>query len=320
MNTIRLGRTGVQVSRIAVGTWSFGGVRAVKGRGVGWSGHSDRDALAALRRAFEGGINHWDTADSYGDGASERLIGSIWGQVPREEIFLASKVGWLKGPHRDYYHPEQIRTQLEASLENLHTDVIDLYYLHHCDFGPRDRRLDDAVELMHRFREEGKIRFIGLSDWSAGKILRLTSIVDPDVVQPYRNVLDNSYVTSGLGAYVANNDLGAAFFSPLKHGVLLGKYGRPQEFPEGDLRRRVPEFSDAGRLTLFRRLAATMAKRFPDHPEPVLHALVDSLLADSRTGTVLLGQRNHRQAEAACTLGDPLSVDEALEIARLYQA
>lgn len=319
MKRVRFGRTEAEVSVIAVGTWSYGGARTVKGRGVGWSGHSDSEALEALRHAWENGINHWDTADAYGAGASERLIGSLWDDVPRDKIFLASKVGWLPGEHRGYYHPEQIQQQLEASLRNLDTEVIDLYYFHHCDFGPRDRRLDDAIDLMRRFRDEGKIRFIGLSDWRATKILRLAPIIDPDVVQPYRNVLDNSYVTSGLAAYVARHDLGVAFFSPLQHGVLLGKYDQPHVFDDGDMRNQVPEFSDAGRLAHFRRLAGEMEKRYADHPQPVLHALVDALLADSPTGSVLLGQRNRRQAEAAATLGEPMSVDESLAIARLYQ-
>lgn len=318
MRRARFGRTEEEVSAIGVGTWSYGGARTVKGRDVGWSGHSDSGALAALRRAWESGINHWDTADAYGDGASERLIGSLWDDVPREDIFLATKVGWLPGEHRGYYHPQQIRKQLDASLANLQTDVIDLYYFHHCDFGPQDRRLDDAIDLIRGFRDEGKIRFIGLSDWRASKILRLAPIIDPDVVQPYRNVLDNSYVTSGLAAYVASHDLGVALFSPLKHGVLLGKYDQPQVFEDGDLRNQVPEFSDAGRLAHFRRVAAEMGRRYPDHPQPVLHALVDALLADSPTGSVLLGQRNRAQATAAATLGEPMSVDEALAIARLY--
>lgn len=319
MRRVRFGRTEAEVSVIAVGTWSYGGARTVKGRGVGWSGHSDSDALAALRRAWEDGINHWDTADAYGNGASERLIGSVWDEIPRGDIFLATKCGWLPGEYSGYYHPKQIRKQLEASLTNLRTEVIDLYYFHHCDFGPRDRRLDEAIDLVRRFRDEGKIRFIGLSDWNAGKILRLAPAIDPDVVQPYRNVLDNSYATSGLGAYVANNDLGVAFFSPLKHGVLLGKYDQPQVFEDGDMRNQVPEFGDAGWLAHFRRMASEMQSRFADHPQPVLHALVDSLLADSPTGSVLLGQRNATQARAAATLGEPLSVDEALAIARLYQ-
>ncbi len=319
MNQERFGRTEAQVSTVAVGTWSYGGARSVAGHGVGWSGHEDSTALAALRAAYEGGINHWDTADAYGDGDSERLLGSLWKEIPRDDIFLATKVGWVPGKYRGYYRPEQIQRQFEASLRNLKTETIDLYYLHHCDFGPQNASLDDAIDLLRGFRDQGKIRFIGLSDWDSNKILRLAPKVDPDVVQPYRNLLDNSYVTSGLAAYVAEHDLGVAFFSPLKHGLLLGKYTQPQEFPQGDMRAGIDEFQDATRLAHYAHLAKEMVERFSDHPQPVLHAVVDSLLADSPTGSVLVGQRSKAQAEAACSLGDPLSIAEALAIARLYQ-
>ncbi len=319
MKRVRFGRTEAEVSTVGVGTWSYGGPRSVKGHAVGWAGYSEVDARAALCRAWELGINHWDTADAYGDGQAERLIGSVWGEVPRNDIFVATKVGWLPGPYGRYYHPDQIRKQLEASLTNLKIDTIDLYYLHHCDFGPADRYLEEACEVLAELRKQGRFRFLGLSDWNAAKILRLAPVVDPDVVQPYRNLVDNSYVTSGLASHVVNHDLGVAFFSPLQHGLLLGKYDQPQQFPEGDMRSRVPEFQDPQRLARLRRLAAEMQHRFPDHPQPVLHALVDSLLADSPTGSVLIGQRDVRQVDAASTLGEPLSVDKALEIARLYQ-
>ena len=93
MRRIRLGRTDTEVSSISVGTWGHGGARSVGGRPVGWSGHDDRQAAAALRRAYELGLNHWDTADVYGNGQAESLIGALWGDIPRDDIFLASKVG-----------------------------------------------------------------------------------------------------------------------------------------------------------------------------------------------------------------------------------
>ncbi len=319
MRRIRFGRTEEEVSVVAVGTWSYGGERVAGGRAVGWAGHRDRDAKAALRTAFEGGINHWDTADSYGKGASERLLGSMWKTIPRDQVFLATKVGWMPGSFEGFYHPDLIRQQAEKSLQNLQTDVIDLYYFHHCDFGPRDARLDDAIKIVRDLQQQGKVRFIGLSDWDPHKILRLAPVIDPDVVQPYRNLLDASYVTCGLSAYVREHDLGVAFFSPLRHGVLLGKYAQPPTFPAGDVRSRIPEFADPQKLARFAELATQMQERFSDHPEPVLHALVDSLLADSESASVLLGQRNLAQARAALTLGNELAAREALAIARLYQ-
>ena len=98
MRVLRFGRTNAVVSAIALGTWGHGGPNTNEGVSVGWSGHDDTEAKQAIVTAFKSGITHWDTADAYGDGHAEKLIGEMWSDVPRREIFLASKVGWIKGP------------------------------------------------------------------------------------------------------------------------------------------------------------------------------------------------------------------------------
>ena len=318
MRRIRLGRAGVEVSAIGVGTWAHGGPKSIKGHEVGWSGHDDGRAAAAILDAFEAGINHIDTADVYGDGHSERIIGSLWDRMPREQVFLASKVGWDPGSYGQYYHPELVVARLERSLTLLGTDHLDLYYLHHCDFGPGDERLDPVLEVLGRAREAGKFRFLGLSDWASEKALRLCPRVDPDVVQIYRNVLDDQYVSSGLAAWVAEHDLGAVFFSALKHGVLLGKYVEPISFPEGDMRNGIAEFGDAGALARFARCRVAVEERFPKHPEPVLHALIGALL-DQASSSALVGMRNEGQARAAAALGQVIGADDAAWIRAIYR-
>ncbi len=318
MRQILLGRTNVRVSAVSLGTWSYGGPNQSGTIPVGWAHQRDADSRAALHRAWELGINHWDTADVYGDGHSETIIGSMWETVPREDIFLASKVGWDSGPYDHYYHPQLMEDHLERSLRNLRTDVIDLYYLHHCHFGEQDEYFADAVEQMRRFHEAGKIRFIGLSDWNLNLIMRYIDRVDPDVVQPYRNVMDDTYTSSGLKSWIETHNRGVAFFSPLKHGLLTGKYTQPATFPEGDFRANVKEFGDPEVITKMQVNRKTLETHFADHPQPVLHGLIDALLADAPTGCVLLGQRNVQQVEAAATLGDALSPAEAEWVKKLY--
>src|SRR5712692_3925605 len=170
MRKIRFGRTNVHVPVISLGTWGHAGPNVSEGKAVGWAGHDDREAKEALVEAHRRGITHWDTADAYGAGHAEQLIGEVFAEgVPRNEIFLATKFGWVKGPHDHYYDPGFMRAQCEQSLRNLRTGVIDLYYFHHCDFGPRDEYFDGALATMRRLRDEGKIRFIGLSDWDSRK-------------------------------------------------------------------------------------------------------------------------------------------------------
>lgn len=320
MRFIRLGRTGCEVSALSFGTWSHGGPKTVGKEAVGWSGHDDEQAIAALTLAAERQIVHWDTADVYGDGHAEGLIGSVWDQVPRDRIFLATKLGWDPGPHGHAYHPTQIRERLDRSLRLLRTDRVDIYYFHRCEFGPDDAYLDDAVAVFRELRDEGKIRFIGLSDWDLHKLTRYAERVDPDVVQAYRNVLDDSYGSSGLEQWVAANDAGVAWFSPLKHGLLLGKYERPTTFDEGDMRNRIPGFSDQDVLDHLRRCRDRVTERFGDRTcQPVLMALVGVLLVDAPTACVLLGMRDPKQVEAAAELGELLSPEDASWVRALYR-
>ena len=318
MKTVRLGRTEAQVSRVSLGTWSHGGPNVNKGRSVGWAGSDPVRDKASLIAAFRAGIDHWDTADVYGDGQSERLIGEVWPEVSRDRIFLATKVGWNPGPHSHFYHPAWMRTQLERSLRQLQVEHIDLYYLHHCQFGEHESLFDDAMEQLHRARDEGKIRFTGLSDWDADKIMTYIDRADPDVVQPYRNVAADTWEASGLKAWVAEHDAGAAFFSPLRHGLLLGKYLEATEFEEGDVRTSISAFQDTALLAQLQACVGSLRERFQEHSEPVLHALLGALFEDAPTGCALVGQRNSGQSEAASQCGDALSGEDALWVRELF--
>ncbi|MGM0576162.1 MAG: aldo/keto reductase [Myxococcota bacterium] len=320
MRTIRFGRTEARVPVVSMGTWSHGGPNTAGERSVGWSGHDDDLAKAALRRSWELGITHWDTADVYGDGHAESLIGEMWSDVPRADVFLATKTGYDPGPFEHPYHPEQARRQIEGSLRRLRVETIDVYYLHHCDFGPGDRYLDDALAVVHEARDAGKIRFVGLSDWDPVKLRRLAERVDPDVVQPHRNVSQDRWASSGLQAWAEDRDAGVAFFSPIRHGLLLGKYDRPTEFPEGDFRANDPAFRDADALGRLREHRARLAERFADRPEPVLEGLLGALLEDAPTACVLLGQRNPRQVESAARVAaEPVSPEDAAWVRDLYR-
>lgn len=313
MRMIRFGRTNITVPAVSLGTWSHGGPRiSEEGEAVGWAGHDDALAKDALIAAYSAGITHWDTADTYGDGHAEELIGQVWDAVPRDDIFLATKFGWIQGSSKHFYDAKFMREQAERSLLNMRTDVIDLHYFHHCDFGPNDMYFDGALEVMLRLREEGKVRFIGLSDWDATKIMRFIERVDPDVVQPYRNLVDDDYESSGLKQWVDDHNLGVAFFSPLKHGLLLGKHDAPVAFGEGDFRDGISDFSDPEAIARYKRAAAAMRERFgAEQSEPVLHAVVGALLTGNPTACVLLGQRNAKQSAAAAAVGEALSDEDA---------
>ena len=131
--------------------------------------------------------------------------------------------------------------------------------------------------------------------------------------------MDDTYNDSGLKAYIDSNNLGVCFFSPIKHGLLTGKYSEPTVFEAGDFRTRVKDFVDQDIIDQMKHNKSELDSKFSNHLEPVMHGLVDALLTDSPTGCVLLGQRNTKQVESAASLGLALSVEEASWVKKLYQ-
>ena len=319
MRKIILGRTEAPVSAISLGTWAFGGENKVGKKSIGWANQSDSDSRSVLIKAWEKNINHWDTADVYGEGHSERIIGSMWEDIPRNSIFLATKVGWDMGPFSHWYHPKHMKKKIEESLTNLKTDYIDLLYLHHCNFGKQDEYFDDAVEVLKSFQSQGKIRFTGLSDWSNERIVKYLDACNPDVIQPYRNIMDNTYEESGLKNIVNKNNLGVCFFSPLKHGLLTGKYKTTAVFKDGDHRSGIKDFQNKNKIKKIMLNCEKLEKKFLHHENPIMHGIVNALFFDSPTGCVLLGQRNIKQVETASSLGEILSEEDTSWVKSLYK-
>ena len=319
MRKIILGRTNTTVSAISLGTWAFGGENKIGKKSVGWANQSDRDSRSVLIKAWEKNINHWDTADVYGEGHSERIIGSMWEDIPRNSIFLATKVGWDMGPFSHWYHPKHMKKKIEESLTNLKTDYIDLLYLHHCNFGKQDEYFDDAVEVLKSFQSQGKIRFTGLSDWSNERIVKYLDACNPDVIQPYRNIMDNTYEESGLKNIVNKNNLGVCFFSPLKHGLLTGKYKTTAVFKDGDHRSGIKDFQNKNKIKKIMLNCEKLEKKFSHYENPIMHGIVNALFFDSPTGCVLLGQRNIKQVETASSLGEILSEEDTNWVKSLYK-
>ena len=319
MRKIILGRTNTTVSAISLGTWAFGGENKIGKKSVGWANQSDRDSRSVLIKAWEKNINHWDTADVYGEGHSERIIGSMWEDIPRNSIFLATKVGWDMGPFSHWYHPKHMKNKIEESLTNLKTDYIDLLYLHHCNFGKQDEYFDDAVEVLKSFQSQGKIRFTGLSDWSNERIVKYLDACNPDVIQPYRNIMDNTYEESGLKNIVNKNNLGVCFFSPLKHGLLTGKYKTTAVFKDGDHRSGIKDFQNKNKIKKIMLNCEKLEKKFFHYENPIMHGIVNALFFDSPTGCVLLGQRNIKQVETASSLGEILSEEDTNWVKSLYK-
>ena len=210
------------------------------GRSVGWKDVDEKKAVEAIQYALDNGINHFDTADTYGNGKSERLLAKALGKK-NKEVIIATKVGWLRGSAEHAYEPHHIKAQLEQSLINLKREYIDIYYFHHTDFGENDRYLENALKVMYKLKKEGKIRSIGLSSYTKKDFLKYIPIIKPDCIQSWANMMDTQFIEpeSEVAKLLKKENITFVAFSPLGRGLLLDKFSSksPPVFENGDIRK-----------------------------------------------------------------------------------
>jgi myo-inositol catabolism protein IolS len=298
----KLGRTDMEVSEISFGCWTMGGLNWVNGQPNGWADVDEEEITAAIKIGLDAGVNHFDNADVYGNGRAERMLAGALERLGVEsaDLIIASKVGHFAGTAEHAYEPAHIRHQCEQSLINLRRDHIDLYYFHHGDFGPNDRYLDDAVEMMNRLVGEGKVRYKGLSAYSEDDFERLAPIIEPHVLQGHANALRDRFLRPGsrLQQLMETHDLALVTFSPLGRGLLLDKFDpeHPPQFEAGDHRRGREDFQ-AEALAQLKPKLAKIKERFGATTEELASVALNFVLAHPRVACVIPGFRNPRQAE-----------------------
>ncbi|MBI3912339.1 MAG: aldo/keto reductase [Armatimonadetes bacterium] len=224
MQIINLGRAGVKVSRLCLGTMMFGGPT------------DEGESLRIIHRALDAGINFLDTANIYNAGASERITGKAI-RDRRDRVILATKVRGAigDGPHDQGLSRVHILCAVEASLQRLGTDWIDLYYLHSPDYTTP---LDETLRAMDDLVRQGKVRYMGCSNHYAWQVREMLAIaearaLDPVVcVQPLYNLVNRDAEVE-LFPLCRAHGLGVAAYSPLARGVLSGKYRAGESYPEG---------------------------------------------------------------------------------------
>lgn len=296
----RIGKTDISVSEIGLGCWTLGGLNWEDGKfSSGWAPVKENKAIEAIHYAIEQGVNHFDNADVYGNGQAESLLAkAIYNS--QKELYVSSKVGWIKNDYANAYHPENIRKQCEFSLKNLNRDVIDLYYFHNSKFGKKDQYLDEAIETMNRLKEEGKIRAIGLSTYSQKDFKRLIPIIKPDVVQAWAHIMDYHFITQNsiLMNLCEKNSISFIAFSPLNQGILLNKYksANPPVFEDGDHRSKSEKFKSENLAKAEKGLKET-GEFFGDSTEEYARLALQFVLFHKNVAAVIPGFRNKKQVE-----------------------
>jgi aryl-alcohol dehydrogenase-like predicted oxidoreductase len=209
-----------------------------------WGPQDDEASVAAIRAALDAGINWIDTAAVYGLGHSEEVVArALEGVSPRPCVFTkCSRVWNSEGEITGCLGPASIRQECEASLRRLKVDVIDLYQVHWPD---PDADIEAGWETMVRLKEEGKVRWIGVSNFSLSQLQRAARLGAITSLQPPYSILSPE-IESGILPYVAGNDIGVIVYSPMKSGLLSGKMTRERiaAMPPDDFRPRTPSFCE----------------------------------------------------------------------------
>jgi aryl-alcohol dehydrogenase-like predicted oxidoreductase len=313
MDTRTLGDSDLVLSRLGCGASAMGG----SGWEFAWGAQDDRHSIAGILRALELGVNWIDTAAVYGLGHSEAVVARAlkeW-RGPRPYVFTKCGLRWDgAGRTRREFSAQSIREECEASLRRLGTNVIDLYQMHWPpeDSGPG---LEEAWASMAALQKEGKVRWIGVSNFDHAQIRRADAIAPVTSLQPPYSLIRRGVEVTTL-PYCQRHGIGAISYSPMASGLLAGAMtqARVAALPPGDFRSRSPEFHEPAlsrNLALVDRLRR-VGERHGRLPGEVAIAWV--LLNPAITGAIV-GVRSAQQADQImCAADMRLSEKEGVEI------
>ncbi len=278
--------TSLKVSPVAIGTWAIGGWM--------WGGTDEAESIATIRAAFEHGINLVDTAPVYGFGRSEEIVGKAIAEGRlRSDVLIATKAGlqWDGGRVSRNASRARILREVEDSLRRLRTEYIDIYQVHWPD--PLIT-IEETAEAMHTLFKQGKIRAIGVSNFSAGQMERFRRVAPLHVLQPPYNLFERG-IEADLLPYCHENKIAMLGYGALCRGLLSGRMRADTVFDGDDLRRSDPKFIKPrfaqylAAVTKLERLAQRFGKR-------VIHLAVRWML-DQGITTALWGARHPDQLQ-----------------------
>ena len=236
------GKTGMEITEIGFGSWAIGG----SGWAAAWGPQDDEEAVGAIKRAVELGMNWIDTAAVYGLGHSEELVAQALKGVPEADrpfVFTKCALVWDENSEvHNILKADSVKRECEDSLRRLQTDVIDLYQIH---WPNPDEDIEEGWTAVAELKEEGKVRHIGVSNFDVSQMERAQKIAPVETLQPPYNML-NRGVEGEILPYCAENDIGVIVYSPMRSGLLTGKMTRErvENLPSDDWRRNAEDFQE----------------------------------------------------------------------------
>jgi len=308
MNKRKLGRTGLQVSELGFGCWAIGG--------TSYGPTDDRQSLEALAYAFDQGINFFDTADTYGHGHSETLIGETFKESSKRlQVIIASKVGWdfYHGGSKKNFDPDYIRFACGESLKRLKTDFIDLYQLH----NPKLEMIENGsvFKVLRELKQEGKIRHGGVSIHLPREGRAAIQNGTSETIQAIYNMIDQR-IKHELMPICEERDMGLIAREPLYCGLLTGKHTTETKFSKDDHRNRWMRDKYLTDLEKINRI-----KSIFDQHLTLKQAAIEFVLSEKAISVVIPGMKtvSHVQDHLQAVNAPKLTSDEITRIHQLYQ-
>ncbi len=302
----KFGKTGIDVSEIGFGAWAIGG---------SWGPQNDRDSVAALHKALDLGVNFIDTAAVYGDGRSERIIAKVF-KERSERIYVATKTppvegAWPPTPYckmEERYPEKYLRENIEERLRNLETDCLDVLQLH--TWTRAWNRNPAPFEILARLKEEGKVRFVGVStpEHDQNSVIDLMRHGWVDVVQVIYNIFEQEPTAELLPA-AAEYNVGVIIRVAFDEGVLTGKYAADSPFAEDDFRR---DYFAGDRLARAVARVDKIKEEIKDSGFTMPQAALKFALSHPAVSTVIPGIRTVEHAEANTAVSDLPGMPEDL--------
>jgi len=302
----------MELTPIGVGAWAMGG----SGWAFAWGPQDDDESIAAIHEALDRGVNWIDTAAVYGLGHSEEVVArALEGRSKRPYVFTKCERNWNE--NREIYKSlkaDSIRRECEASLRRLKVDVIDLYQIH---WPEPDEDVEEGWATLAKLKEEGKVRWIGVSNFNAQQLERCRKIAPITSLQPPYSAISPEIEAEVL-PYCQTHGIGVIVYSPMKSGLLTGKMTKERvaAFPQDDFRKRALAFQEP-QLSRNLELAELMRRIGERHGRSAGEVAIAWTLRHPAVTAAIVGMRSADQARGVLgALEFRLSPDEIAEIDR----
>ncbi|MEH2436820.1 MAG: aldo/keto reductase [Nostoc sp.] len=299
MQTKQLGNSELHITPIGFGAWAIGG----GGWAFGWGAQDDQESIEAINRALDLGVNWIDTAAIYGLGHSEEVVAkALKGRSNRPYIFTKCSMIWdEKGEIGRSLKADSVRREVEASLRRLDIETIDLYQIH---WPNPESEIEEGWTTLSKLKDEGKVRYIGVSNFNVEQLKRIQKIAPVTSLQPPYSLVKRD-VENEILPFCQENNIGVIVYSPMQSGLLTGKMTseRVANLPDNDWRRNSSEFQEP-RLSRNLKLVEVLQDIGKQHDRSPGEVAIAWTLNNPAVTAAIVGARNPKQVEGIIAAGE----------------